>query len=101
MDHRNETPEMKAQWAKYYEEAISQPRQRSVPENLPVDPNDVAQSFLKHGTELDQVSRMIANAEGRRRSVLRQFERYRTSARRASGRPDVVDVAFTEPARLR
>jgi hypothetical protein len=98
VDHRVETPEMKAQWGKFYEEQLSQRIERSVPRNSPADPNDLAQAFLHHGAELDRIGRMIATAEARRRSVLRELEQYRAARRPAAGKAGIIDAAFTEPA---
>jgi hypothetical protein len=97
LDHRAETPEMKAQWAKLYEEQLSWRLERSESKNMPADPNDLAQAFLQHSVELDRISRMIATAEGRRRSVLREMEQYRAARRPRARKASIIDGAFTEP----
>jgi hypothetical protein len=97
LDHRAETPEMKAQWAKLYEEQLSWRLERPESKNMPADPNDLAQAFLQHSVELDRISRMIATAEGRRRSVLREMEQYRAARRPRARKAGIIDGAFTEP----
>lgn len=70
---------------------------RPTPESISGDPNDLIESFLRHGAELDQVGRMIATVEARRRSVLREIEQYRAARRVRSGRKGIIDASFTEP----
>jgi hypothetical protein len=97
LDHRSETPEIKAQWAKFHQEQLSASSPQATPVSTPGDPNDLVQSFLRHGAELDQVGRMIATVEARRRSVLREMEHYRTVRRARSGTTAIIEASFTEP----
>jgi hypothetical protein len=99
LDHRSNTPEIKAQWAKFHEEELLSNRSRGpAPSAIPADPNDLVKSFLRHSAELDRISRMIAVAEVRRRSVLQELEQYRAARRARTRRAGGSSVAFTERA---
>jgi hypothetical protein len=98
LDHRSNTPEIKAQWAKFYEEDLSDRSQGPEPSATPADPNDLVQSFLRHSAELDRIGRMIAVAEARRRSVLYELEQYRATQRARARRTGRSRASFTESA---
>jgi hypothetical protein len=98
LDHRSNTPEIKAQWAKFHEEELSGRSQGLTRSVSPADPEGLVQSFLRHSAELERISRMIAVAEARRRSVLQELEQYRASRRARTRRAGVSSASFTEPA---
>ncbi|WP_201863314.1 hypothetical protein [Microvirga soli] len=81
LDHRTNTPEIRAQFAKIVEEYLATDPQSSVSQSRPADPNDIAQSFIHHSAELDRIGRTIAILEARRRSVLQELEQYRAARR--------------------
>jgi hypothetical protein len=81
LDHRSNTPEIKTQWALFYEEYLSERSHNHPSRDISVDPNDLVQSFLRHSTELDRIGRMIAVAAARRQSVVQELEQYRAAKR--------------------
>ncbi|KFG70232.1 hypothetical protein JH26_05745 [Microvirga sp. BSC39] len=79
LDHRSNTPEIRAQFAKIVEEYLATDSQGSVSQSDPAGPSDIAQSFIHHSAELDRIGRTIAILEARRRSVLHELEQYRAA----------------------
>ncbi|MBM6582543.1 hypothetical protein ILT44_20265 [Microvirga sp. BT689] len=98
LDHRANTPEIKAQFAKFVEERLSMYSQSSVSQVRPSGPGDIAQAFIHHSAELDQIGRMISSAEMRRRRILQELERYRSARRPRSSEAGIIDAQFTEPS---
>jgi hypothetical protein len=97
LDHRSNTPEIKAQFAKIVEERLSTQIQSSVSQDHLANPSDIAQAFIQHSAELDRIGRMIAILEARRRSVLQELEQYRAARRARARRAEGNRASFIDP----
>lgn len=97
LDHRTNTPEIRAQFAKIVEEYLTTDPQSSASQSRPAGPDDIAQSFIHHSAELDRIGRMIAILEARRRSVLQELEQYRAARRARARRAGGSRASFIEP----
>lgn len=98
LDHRTNTPEIRAQFAKIVEEYLANKSQSSVSQSRPASPDDIAQSFIHHSAELDRIGRTIAILEARRRSVLQELEQYRTARRVRARKAGRSRASSMEPA---
>lgn len=97
LDSRSNTPEIKAQFAKFVEERLSTYSESSVSHGRPAGPSDIAQSFIHHSAELDRIGRTIAILEARRRSVLQELEQYRAARRVRARRAGRNRASFMKP----
>ena len=97
LDHRSDTPEIRAQFAKFVEERLSAYSESSGSQDRPAGPSDIAQSFIHHSAELDRIGRTIAILEARRRSVLQELEQYRAARRVRARRAGGSRASFIDP----
>ncbi|MBJ6126306.1 hypothetical protein [Microvirga splendida] len=97
LDHRSNTPEIRAQFAKIVEEYLATDSQGPVSQARPAGPSDIAQSFIQHSSELDRIGRTIAILEARRRSVLQELEHYRAARRVRARKAGRNRASFIEP----